>query len=183
MLVILFLAYVLLVSQFPITFNLFFFISKGATRSRLWLQLHADISGRTFLINENTDGPLLGCAILASLGCGIHESVVIAVQNMVRVKTRIEPNEKAKTAYDRLYQDVYLKVRPSVTNIFHALAEVRGGDTFIHGEDIDRKVVGISLNHQHDICTCLLDADESQVANNKQQEKVTISPSILAADW
>ena len=46
-------------------------IAGGATRSDLWLQLHADITGRTFLLNENTDGPLLGCAILASVGSGI----------------------------------------------------------------------------------------------------------------
>ena len=100
----------------------------GATRSPLWLQLHADISGRTFLINENTDGPLLGCAILASVGCGIHKSVDDAVANMIRVKDRIEPNPEAKETYERLYKNVYLKMRPSVTNIFHSLASVRGGD-------------------------------------------------------
>lgn len=103
--------------------------SKGATRSPLWLQLHADISGKTFLINENTDGPLLGCAVLASAGCGIYKSVDDAVKNMIRVKDKIEPNEERRNTYDRLYRDVYLKMRPSVTNIFHSLAEVRGGDT------------------------------------------------------
>lgn len=101
---------------------------EGATRSALWLQLHADISGRTFLLNENTDGPLLGCAILASVGSGIYSSVDEAVENMVRVKDRIEPNAEARKAYDRLYEEVYSKVRPSVTNIFHAMAELRGGE-------------------------------------------------------
>jgi ribulose kinase len=108
--------------------QLLHFALIGATRSPLWLQLHADISGRTFLINENTDGPLLGCAILASVGCGVHKSVDSAVQNMVRIKDRIEPNAKRQETYDRLYKEVYLQMRPSVTNIFHTLADVRGGD-------------------------------------------------------
>ena len=110
----------------PISVYLRIHTFKGATRSPLWLQLHADITGRTFLINENADG-LLGCAILASVGCGIHESVDKAVENMVRVKNKVQPNEERRKIYDRMYKDLYLKMRPSTTNIFHALAAVRGG--------------------------------------------------------
>lgn len=105
---------------------------KGATRSPLWLQLHADITGRTFLINENADG-LLGCAILASVGCGIHQSVDKAVENMVRVKKKVQPNEERRKIYDIMYKDLYLKMRPSTTNIFHALAAVRGGSANVSG--------------------------------------------------
>ena len=47
---------------------------------------------------------------------------------MVRVKDRIVHDDGSRKTYDRLYKEVYSKVRPSVTNVFHALAEVRGGD-------------------------------------------------------
>ena len=102
-------------------------IAGGATRSELWLQLHADITGRTFLLNENTDGPLLGCAILASVGAGIYDSVDEAVENMVRRERRIEPRPEVKEVYDKLYEEVYLKVRPGVKGVFHSLAQLRGG--------------------------------------------------------
>eukprot|EP00985_Skeletonema_marinoi_P008705 scaffold3968_cov113-Skeletonema_marinoi.AAC.1 len=87
-------------------------IAGGATRSPLWLQLHADITGRSFTINENTDGPLLGCAILASVGAGIHASVDDAVEQMIRRERKIEPREDVRKVYDRLYNELYLKLRP-----------------------------------------------------------------------
>ena len=102
-------------------------IAGGATRSELWLQLHADVTGRTFVINENTDGPLLGCAILASVGAGIYPSVDEAVRNMVRRERKIEPRPEVAGVYDRLYEEVYSRVRPGVRDVFHALAELRGG--------------------------------------------------------
>ena len=102
-------------------------IAGGATRSELWLQLHADITGRTFLQNENSDGPLLGCAILASVGAGIHGSVDEAVANMVRHERRVEPRPEVKEVYDKLYANAYLKMRPGVKSVVHALAELRGG--------------------------------------------------------
>ena len=103
-------------------------IAGGATRSPLWLQLHADITGRSFLLNENTDGPLLGCAILASVGVGIHASVDDAVEKMIRRERKIEPREDVRKVYDRLYNELYLKLRPGVKPVFHAISEVRGGD-------------------------------------------------------
>lgn len=103
-------------------------IAGGATRSPLWLQLHADITGRSFLLNENTDGPLLGCAILASVGAGIHASVDDAVEKMIRRERKIEPREDVRKIYDRLYNELYLKLRPGVKQVFHAISEVRGGD-------------------------------------------------------
>ncbi len=103
-------------------------IAGGATRSPLWLQLHADVTGRSFIINENTDGPLLGCAILASVGAGIHASVDDAVDNMIRRERKIEPREDVQKIYDRLYKQLYSKLRPGVKPVFDAISEVRGGD-------------------------------------------------------
>lgn len=144
-------------------------IAGGATRSPLWLQLHADISGRTFLLNENTDGPLLGCAILASVGAGIHGSVEEAVDNMVRRERRIEPREDVKKVYDRLYNEVYLKVRPGVKDVVHAIAGIRGGDSEDNSQRVECSKWGMK-------CTKELRGGESY-------SPPIISPSILAADW
>jgi hypothetical protein len=165
-------------------------IAGGATRSDLWLQLHADITGRTFLLNENTDGPLLGCAILASVGAGIHGSVEEAVENMVRRERTIEPRAEVKKVYDRLYEEVYLKVRPGVKGIFHALAEVRGGADM--STDEDRRSYGGRRCGKWGM-TCLDNfrrggsADEAQQQQQQDgmasRSKPIISPSLLASDW
>jgi len=175
-------------------------IAGGATRSVLWLQLHADVTGRTFLLNENTDGPLLGCAILASVGAGIHGSVDEAVERMVRRERRIEPRANAKKVYDRLYEEVYLKVRPGVKNVFQALAETRGGASSLASEE--REVIGsngepMKCSIQHDngtkhvkrgLLNNLRDrsVESSQLQQNDalpRNAPVIVSPSLLASDW
>lgn len=155
-------------------------VAGGATRSNLWLQLHADITGRTFLLNENTDGPLLGCAILASVGAGIYDSVDEAVINMVRRERRIEPRADTKKVYNRLYEEVYSKVRPGVKGVFHALAEVRGGASLarqkLEGRVQKAKKGGI-LNNIRGGST------QQQDEASTRSAPTIISPSLLASDW
>jgi sugar (pentulose or hexulose) kinase len=52
----------------PSTIN----IAGGATRSELWLQIHADVAGVPFVLTAQPEAPMLGCAILASGGAVIQ---------------------------------------------------------------------------------------------------------------
>ena len=47
----------------------------GATRSRLWMQIHSDVSGIPIQIPEVQDAPLLGSAILAAVASGLYPTV------------------------------------------------------------------------------------------------------------
>mmetsp|Transcript_20532 Transcript_20532/g.30076 ORF Transcript_20532/g.30076 Transcript_20532/m.30076 type:complete len:330 (-) Transcript_20532:31-1020(-) len=132
-------------------------IAGGTTRSPLWLQMHSDVTGKPVVLCENIDSPLLGCAILASVGAGVHESVEDAVKSMVRVVRRVEPDEKAVKSYDKIYEEVYSKLSPSVRPIIHSLAKLRGGS--MEGS-----------------------AGSDTVQNNQNMEAI-ISPSVLACDW
>jgi len=160
----------------------------------MWLQLHADITGRTFVINENTDGPLLGCAILASVGAGIYGSVDEAVENMVRRERIVVPNPEVSKVYDRLYKEVYLKVRPGVKDIVHTMAMLRGGginksdDMTTYGSSRRKKCRKRGMN-----CLSTLRGGGNSVDGvygplvvvENEQERGTpiLSPSLLAADW
>jgi len=166
-------------------------IAGGATRSPLWLQLHADITGKTFLLNENTDGPLLGCAILASVGAGVYGSVDEAVKRMVRRERSIEPRDGIRKTYDKLYKNVYLRLRPGVKDVVHTMAELRGGaSTMASGEtkSIIRVSSGIdsmkvkqnNISGKH--CPNNLRGGDSQRVGSKANAPV-ISPSLLASDW
>jgi len=130
-------------------------IAGGATRSPLWLQMHADVTGLPVIVCENEDAPLLGCAILASVGVGIHKDVEGAVKAMVRQAKRVEPNQHVKERYAKLYSQVYSKVSEAARPVAHAIASLRGGS-----ED------GVS-----------------PTTPPRTNKRVIISPSILAADW
>jgi ribulose kinase len=102
-------------------------LAGGVTRSDMWLQMHADVTGKTVLVCENCDAPLLGSAILASVGVGIHKTVEDAVNDMVRVSRRIYPNQEVADQYDRLYKDIYSTVFEAVKPISHTIHQLRGG--------------------------------------------------------
>ena len=78
-------------------------VAGGATRSDLWLQVHADVSNLPLTLTAVSDAPLLGCAILAAVGAGLYRDVQTAVDHMVRVSRVIEPDVSTHAAYQPFY--------------------------------------------------------------------------------
>jgi len=79
-------------------------VAGGATRSDLWLQIHADVSKLPLPLTAMGDAPLLGCAILASVGAGLNPDVLSAVDDMVKVARVVEPDATAHAAYQSSYE-------------------------------------------------------------------------------
>jgi ribulose kinase len=82
----------------------------GATRSDLWLQIHADTARRPVVVPEVAEAPSLGCAILAAYGAGHVASIDDGIDAMVRPGRRIEPDPDNGARYDaifRQYQALY----------------------------------------------------------------------------
>jgi ribulokinase len=79
-------------------------VAGGATRSDLWLQIHADVSGLPLTLTTVADAPALGSAILASVGAGAFSSIEEAASAMVHASRVIEPNMKAHQAYQPHYE-------------------------------------------------------------------------------
>ena len=145
-------------------------IAGGTTRSPLWLQMHADVTGLPVVVCENGgDAPLLGCAILASLGVGIHESIEDAVKSMVRQERRVLPNDAISNQYKELYDKVYSKVGNTVRPVAHAIAELRGGADSVQQDNRSSSIDGEST------------IGSSSMGSKK--DAVIISPSLLASDW
>lgn len=122
-------------------------IAGGATRSELWLQIHADVTGLPHVVTECTDAPALGCAILAAVGAGAFKSVREAVAAMVRKSRVILPNAEAHAAYSRDVYPAYLRMYPS-------LCEVWGCQRAVKAESKTRAIV----------CPSLLAADQGALA-------------------
>lgn len=76
----------------------------GATRSPLWLQIHADTSGLPVVVPEVAEAPSLGAAVLAAYGSKHFDSIDDGIAAMVRPGRRIEPDPANVARYDRIYQ-------------------------------------------------------------------------------
>ena len=91
------------------------FICGGATRSDLWLQIHADVSGLPLSLTKVADAPALGSAILAAVGAQQFDELEDAAAQMVHVTRTIEPNMSRHEAYRphyEVYKDTYAALAP-----------------------------------------------------------------------
>jgi xylulokinase len=76
--------------------------SGGGAKSTWWLQLKADVTGLPIEVVAQDEPAAFGAAILAGVGAGIYPSVSAAVEQLVAVGRRFEP-DPARAA---LYADV-----------------------------------------------------------------------------
>ncbi len=90
----------------------------GPTKSPLWMQIHADVSNVPITLTEVPDGPALGSAILGAVAAGLFSDTQHAAAQMVRVRSRVEPNPAAHEAY-RFYVDQYINTYPPLQPLIH----------------------------------------------------------------
>jgi ribulose kinase len=96
-------------------------VSGGGTRSREWVQVHADVLQAQLTLPEYAEyGTMLGAAMSAATGYGLHKSLVDAVAGMHRIKGMTYPNSDNKDCYDRLYQ-IYMNAYVRNVEIMHSL--------------------------------------------------------------
>lgn len=55
----------------------------GATKSRDWMQMHADVTGVPITLTEVGDAVVLGTCMLAAVGAGLYKDLPEASENMV----------------------------------------------------------------------------------------------------
>lgn len=95
----------------------------GGGKSPVWRQMLADLYECTVKTVRQEEGPALGAAILAGVGCGIYESVEKACDRLLNINSSAEPEEEISRIYDKyhkLYQKLYRRMREE----FKELAEL-----------------------------------------------------------
>ena len=96
-------------------------VAGGATRSPLWLQIHADVSGLPMTLTRVPDAPALGSAILAAVGAGHFPDIPSAADAMVHVDRTVEPDPVAHAAYRPLYE-AYKDTYGALAGVLHRQA-------------------------------------------------------------
>lgn len=91
----------------------------GGSRSPLWNQIKADITGKPVLVMENEEAACLGAAIIAGVGVGVFTNLPDACSRMVRVKSKYVPNERYSGLYAEYFKK-YCTLYDSLTGMFAA---------------------------------------------------------------
>ncbi|MCR4568760.1 MAG: xylulokinase [Pseudobutyrivibrio sp.] len=92
-------------------------ICGGGAKSPLWQKIIASVMNLKLDILENEEGPGLGGAILAAVGCGEYATVEEACDKLVKVKTTVEPDADLVAKYEERYQE-FKKLYPTVKALF-----------------------------------------------------------------
>ena len=82
----------------------------------MWRQMLSDLYQCQVKTVRQSEGPALGAAILAGVGCGIYESVETACDRLIGEDKVSQPSEEAGEIYQkyhRLYQKLYTNLKDS----------------------------------------------------------------------
>lgn len=89
----------------------------GGSRSKMWLQIKADILNIPIDLLDFEEAGTLGAAIMAGTACGAYKNLEDGVEQLVKVKETIYPNEKSHQRYRELYRR-YKRVYYAVRDIY-----------------------------------------------------------------
>src|SRR5216683_335495 len=97
------------------------FAGGGGAKSRLWLQIHADVLGRAIHVPRDSEACALGSAMIAAVHSGHFPDLDAAARGMVQIAGIIEPRPENKAAYDAYYAR-YLATYSALKELMHGLA-------------------------------------------------------------
>jgi xylulokinase len=92
----------------------------GGARSKLWLQLKADICQTRLRVPKVTEAACMGAAILASVAAGDYPNINAAVDEAVGFDRTIEPMPASSKVYDERYE-LYAKLYPTLAPLHRRL--------------------------------------------------------------
>ncbi|MHB1134496.1 MAG: FGGY-family carbohydrate kinase [Chloroflexota bacterium] len=106
----------------------------GSTRSSLWMQIKADVTGRRVRVVELEEAVAQGAALLAGVGAGVFPTYQAAADSVERTTVVYEPIAAHTAEYARYFEAVYVHLYRSVREL-----NCRIHDTFWGGAESDGK--------------------------------------------
>ena len=100
------------------------FAGGGGAKSRLWLQILADVLGQPIHLPREAEASALGSALVAAVHCGHFASLDVAAENMVEISSVVDPWPENKRVYDECYQR-YLATYPALKALMHESAALK----------------------------------------------------------
>ena len=92
-------------------------ICGGGAKSPLWRKIIANVMNLKVDVLENEEGPALGGAMLAAVGCGAYPDVETIAAKLVKVVDTVEPEEELVAKYEEKYQK-FKQLYPTMKPLF-----------------------------------------------------------------
>ena len=92
-------------------------ICGGGAKSPLWKKIIANVMNLKVDVIESEEGPALGGAMLAAVGCGEYPDVKAAADRIVKVIDTVEPDPELTAKYEERYQK-FRKIYPEVKELY-----------------------------------------------------------------
>ena len=92
-------------------------ICGGGAKSPLWKKIIANVMNIKVEVIESEEGPALGAAMLAAVGCGEYPDVETATKQFVKTVDTVEPEKELVEKYEERYQK-FKNIYPAVKNLF-----------------------------------------------------------------
>jgi sugar (pentulose or hexulose) kinase len=109
-----------------------FVLMGGGSRSALWCQIVADVTGKKVSRATTSEATNLGAGILAAAAVGWYPSVRDAANVMTSTGTAqersFEPDDKTAAIYDRLFNEVYVGLFPAIQKYVDRLTQLTYGE-------------------------------------------------------
>jgi xylulokinase len=93
-----------------------FWLAGGATRSPLWPQILADVTGIPLVLTEYTHWAALGAAILAGVGAAVFESAETGQARLQKPVRHLAPNSTHRPVYDERFA-AYQQIKEKLSEI------------------------------------------------------------------
>ena len=92
-------------------------ICGGGAKSPLWKKIIANVMNMKVDVIESEEGPALGGAMLAAVGCGEYPDVETIARKIVKVVDTVEPEPELVEKYEEKYQK-FKKIYPTVKCLY-----------------------------------------------------------------
>jgi xylulokinase len=101
-----------------------FVVMGGGSKSPLWCQIVADITGKPVIRSASPEATCLGAAIQAATAAGFYQDVREAATAMVRLGETYYPDQPSQEFYDQLYREVYQHIFPTLRALIDRLSKL-----------------------------------------------------------
>ena len=96
--------------------------TAGGAKSPVWCQIKADIYNKPIIALEESEGGVMGSAILASVGARLYESIEAAASAMVKRGQTYMPSPSSVVRYNQGYR-VFKSLHDSLQDKFDMAAK------------------------------------------------------------
>ena len=92
-------------------------ICGGGAKSPLWRKIIANVMNLTVETLETEEGPAMGGALLAAVGCGIFPNVEAAADAVVKITSTEEPDPELVALYEERYR-TFRRIYPALKDVY-----------------------------------------------------------------